>query len=116
MYNMGGCQLGWSYMLAIASAAIGAFCPYLAQHVDVMLEGVDKNLMPPRHTGPPPESVLEPLNGLGPWDVGVEAVSCPHGPPVCDLDEWQAAGPVITASETNSSFKSTSTFSSFLNL
>ena len=40
-YDAGECQLGWSYMLAIAGAAIGLFCPYLARHIDVYLEELD---------------------------------------------------------------------------
>ena len=28
-------------MLAIAVTIIGAFCPYLAQHTDVLLQGID---------------------------------------------------------------------------
>ena len=82
-------------MLAIASTAIGAFCPYLAQHTDVLLDGVDKNINPGHVT---------------PWDESVEDGQ------VCTIENLTEDGPVITASETNSSFKSTSTFSSFLNL
>ena len=40
-FHLSSCQMGWSYLLAIAATAVGLFCPYMAQHTDVLLEGID---------------------------------------------------------------------------